>query len=257
MFGLCSLSSARSKSVLLVEENFVFYCGHSVLRYVPFAGPAGPTFSFLPFPSFSQRFLSEWKQCWFSPAWGSPLPLSLPTNGSHASNRADNLFRWCVPLPSSQNRTQALTVAYLFSPCSLLTFPLRGKAVLFSKLGCPGFLDSSTTASHGSNGAGLRPLWYRFPTRPSKPHTGPHRGKFVFTSVFPQPFPAGSNRQLLQHENVVGQKKIFSPMAFSLVSLSHIFSVGFPPRFSKYVLRILFFVLCGSIFAWRASPLLG
>ena len=84
-----------------------------------------------------------------------------------------------------------------------------------------------------------------------------HRGKFVFTSVFPQPFPAGSNRQLLQHENVVGQKKIFSPMAFSLVSLSHIFSVGFPPRFSKYVLRSLFFVLCGSIFAWRASPLLG
>ena len=72
----------------------------------------------------------------------------------------------------------------------------------------------------------------------------------------PQPFPAGSNRQLLQHENVVGQKKIFSPMAFSLVSLSHIFSVGFPPRFSKYVLRSLFFVLCGSIFAWRASPLL-
>ena len=183
MFGLCSLSSARSKSVLLVEENFVFYCGHSVLRYVPFAGPAGPAFSFLPFPSFSQRFLSEWKQCWFSPAWGSPLPLSLPTNGSHASNRADNLFRWCVPLPSSQNRTQALTVAYLFSPCSLLTFPLRGKAVLFSKLGCPGFLDSSTTASHGSNGAGLRPLWCRFPTRPSKPHTGPHRGVFGF-SVF-------------------------------------------------------------------------
>ena len=72
-----------------------------------------------------------------------------------------------------------------------------------------------------------------FPTPPSKPHTGPHRGKFVFTSVFPQPFPAGSNRQLLQHENVVGQKKKFSPMAFSLVSLSHIFSVGFPPRFSK------------------------
>ena len=178
MFGLCSLSSARSKSVLLVEENFVFYCGHSVLRYVPFAGPAGPTFSFLPFPSFSQRFLSEWKQCWFSPAWGSPLPLSLPTNGSHASNRADNLFRWCVPLPSSQNRTQALTVAYLFSPCSLLTFPLRGKAVLFSKLGCPGFLDSSTTASHGPNGAGLRPLWRRSPTQPPKPHTGPHRPAF-------------------------------------------------------------------------------
>ena len=72
-------------------------------------------------------------------------------------------------------------MAYLFSPCSLLTFPLRGKAVLFSKLGCPGFLDSSTTASHGSNGAGLRPLWCRFLTRPSKPDTGPHRGEFVFS----------------------------------------------------------------------------
>ena len=144
----------------------------------PLQALLGLVFPFLLFPSPSQRFLSEWKQCWFSPAWGSPLPLSLPTNGSHASNRADNLFRWCVPLPSSQNRTQALTVAYLFSPCSLLTFPLRGKAVLFSKLGCPGFLDSSTTASHGSNGAGLRPLWRRSPTQPPKPHTGPHRPAF-------------------------------------------------------------------------------
>ena len=114
-----------------------------------------------------------------------------------------------------------------------------------------------TNGSHASNSARLGLRWCRSPTRLTKSHTGPHWGKFVFTSVFPQPFPAGSNRQLLQHENVVGQKKIFSPMAFSLVSLSHIFSVGFPPRFSKYVLRSLFFVLCGSIFAWRASPLLG
>lgn len=114
-----------------------------------------------------------------------------------------------------------------------------------------------TTGSHGPNRAGLQLRWCRSPTRPPKLHTRPHRAEFVFTSVFPQPFPAGSNRQLLQHENVVGQKKIFSPMAFSLVSLSHIFSVGFPPRFSKYVLRSLFFVLYGSIFAWRASPLLG
>ena len=121
----------------------------------------------------------------FHPPGVSPLPLSLPTNGSHASNRADNLFRWCVPLPSSQNRTQALTVAYLFSPCSLLTFPLRGKAVLFSKLGCPGFLDSSTTASHGSNGAGFEASLASFPYPASKTAHRASQARVWFSPPFP------------------------------------------------------------------------
>ena len=150
----------------------------SSISFPCLCGPGRAYFFFSPFSWLLSTISPRGEEMLFSTAWGSPLPLSLPTNGSHASNRADNLFRWCVPLPSSQNRTQALTVAYLFSPCSLLTFPLRGKAVLFSKLGCPGFLDSSTTASHGSNGAGLRPLWRRSPTQPPKPHTGPHRPAF-------------------------------------------------------------------------------
>ena len=129
------------------------------LTALPLQARLGLLFSFSAYLRFLSTASLRVETHWFPLTLGWPLPLSLPTNGSHASNRADNLFRWCVPLPSSQNRTQALTVAYLFSPCSLLTFPLRGKAVLFSKLGCPGFLDSSTTASHGSNGAGLRPLW--------------------------------------------------------------------------------------------------
>ena len=151
-----------------------------------------------------------------------------------------------------------------FSPQNEFTPPPKGEGagycfslVVRVLLGSCLWQLLATTGSHASNRACLGLRWCHFLTWLSKSHTEAHRGKFVFTSVFPQPFPAGSNRQLLQHENVVGQKKIFSPMTFSLVSLSHIFSVGFPPRFSKYVLRSLFFVLCGSIFAWRASPLLG
>lgn len=148
------------------------------LTALPLQARLGLLFSFSAYLRFLSTASLRVETHWFPLTLGWPLPPDSLTTGSHASNRADNLFRWCVPLPSSQNRTQALTVAYLFSPCSLLTFPLRGKAVLFSKLGCPGFLDSSTTASHGSNGAGLRPLWRRSPTQPPKPHTEPHRPAF-------------------------------------------------------------------------------
>ena len=134
--------------------------------------------------------------------------------------------------------------------------PFRGRGWVSTFLGSPGLPCSFKTDSHWPNRAGIEPRWCPLPS--SQNRTQGHTGASLYLLPFsPQPFPAGSNRQLLQHENVVGQKKIFSPMAFSLVSLSHIFSVGFPPRFSKYVLRSLFFVLCGSIFAWRASPLLG
>ena len=42
-------------------------------------------------------------------------------------------------------------------------------------------LDSFTTGSHGPNRAGLLLRWCRSPTRPPKPHTGPHRGEFGFS----------------------------------------------------------------------------
>ena len=119
----------------------------------------------------------------FYPPGFHRCPRICPQLAHTASTGRGTHLAGIVPLLGFQSRTQGRTRVFLVSAPTLPTFPLRGKAVLFSKLGCPGFLDSSTTASHGSNGAGLRPLWCRFLTRPSKPHTGPHRGVFGF-SVF-------------------------------------------------------------------------
>lgn len=47
-------------------------------------------------------------------------------------------------------------------------------------LGFFGFLDSPTTAPHGSNGASLGPCWCRSSTWPAKSHTGSHRAEFGF-----------------------------------------------------------------------------
>ena len=47
-------------------------------------------------------------------------------------------------------------------------------------LGWPLPPDSLTTGSHASNRAGLGLCWCRFPSRPPKPHTGPHRAEFGF-----------------------------------------------------------------------------
>ena len=124
----------------LVGEDSAIHRSYPVLQCAAFAGLAGSAFLFLPCPSFSQRFLSEWGQRWFSPAWGSPLPLSLPTNGSHGSNRAGNPFRWChFPTLASKSQTGSHTGFSLFCSVSLPTFSLWGKAGLFSNLGCPGF----------------------------------------------------------------------------------------------------------------------
>ena len=43
--------------------------------------------------------------------------------------------------------------------------------------------DSFTTAPHGSNEAGLGLRWCRSPTRCPKPHTGPHKGFFLFCAL--------------------------------------------------------------------------
>ena len=73
-----------------------------MLQCVALADPAGPTFSFLFFPSFSQRFLSEWGQRWFSLAWTSlvsfPYLSSIPHTALH---RASFFFasKTRLPLP--------------------------------------------------------------------------------------------------------------------------------------------------------------
>ena len=55
------------------------------------------------------------------------------------------------------------------------------------------------TASHGSNRAGLGLCWCCFPTRPPKPHTGPHRCEFVFSlqnELTPPPLGGGAGYRL-------------------------------------------------------------
>lgn len=228
MFGLCSLSSARSKSVLLVEENFVFYCGHSVLRYVPFAGPAGPTFSFLPFPSFSQRFLSEWKQCWFSPAWGSPLPLSLPTNGSHASNRAGNSSCWCrSPTRLSKPHTALHGPSLVFLPRTRLPLPLKGEGRGITHLSWVGRVGSvrSKLGHAGSTGptlflAGAGPL----PGLQNRTqgHTGSSLGFTVFflfsfsMAILPATAPGGSLRLRILAKSCRAASRFLRPRPMSI-----------------------------------------
>ena len=71
---------------------------------------------------------------------GSPLPFNSSTTGSHSFNGAGNPFCWChFPTLASKSQTGSHTGFSLFCSVSLPTFPLRGKAGLFSNLGCAGF----------------------------------------------------------------------------------------------------------------------
>ena len=96
-----------------------------------------------------------------------------------------------VPLFGSQNRTQGRTRAFSLFPSTCSTFPLRGKVGLNSHPSCSARPNSSTTSPHGFNGAGNPSYWCRFPTRPTKPHTGPHRAEFGFHRLFLVRFGSG------------------------------------------------------------------
>ena len=96
-----------------------------------------------------------------------------------------------VPLFGSQNRTQGRTRVFSLFPSTCSTFPLRGKVGLNSHPSCSARPNSSTTAPHGFNGAGNPSYWCRFPTRPTKPHTGPHRAEFGFHRLFLVRFGSG------------------------------------------------------------------
>ena len=69
-----------------------------------------------------------------------------------------------------------LPIPQFFSAASLS----GGEISFLSPGGWPLPPDSLTTGSHASNRAGLGLCWCRFPSRPPKPHTGPHRAEFGF-----------------------------------------------------------------------------
>ena len=135
-----------------------------------FAGPPGPAFSFSVCPSFSQRFLSEWGQRWFSLAWASLVSFPYLSSIPHTA-----LHRPSCGFVSQNEVTPP---------------PKGGGAGFYSTWSCLASLGSClwqllfTTGSHGPNGAGNRLHWCRSPTWLSKPHTGPHRAKFGFTVFF-------------------------------------------------------------------------
>ena len=148
----------------------------------------------------------------FSHLGGWPLPPDSLTTGSHASNGAGNPSRWCrFPTLSPKPHKGPHRAEFWFSHQNELTPPpLGGGAryrlfglLVFSRretrcfsAGKDGYFVSEgfswqlpwqlllTTGPHGFNRAGNPFCWCRFPTRPSKPHTGPHRGEFCFSAFF-------------------------------------------------------------------------
>ena len=81
----------------------------------------------------------------------------LLTTAPHGSNRACSGLRWCrSPTCPPKSHTGSHRAEFWFSLQNELTPPPKGGGAGFcSILGCSSLLDSSTTASHGSNGAGL------------------------------------------------------------------------------------------------------
>ncbi len=100
-------------------------------------------------------------------------------------------FAGVVSLLGPQNCSQGRTRAFSLFPSTCSTFPLRGKVGLNSHPSCSARPNSSTTSPHGFNGAGNPSYWCRFPTRPTKPHTGPHRAEFGFHRLFLVRFGSG------------------------------------------------------------------
>ena len=127
----------------------------------------------------------------------------MPTTGSHNSNGAGNPSCWCRFLTwPPKSHTGPHRGEFGFSLQNELTPPPKGGGAGFcSSLGFRVLLGSclwqplATTGSHGSNRAGLLLPWCRFPTWPSKPHTGAYRGEFGFHRLFLVHFETGRASQ--------------------------------------------------------------
>ena len=156
-----------------------------------FAGPSGPAFSFSAYLRFLSTASLRVETHWFPLTLGWPLPPDSLTTGSHTSNRAGLGLGWCcLPTRPSDRPKIAAQGQVCFSPQNELTPPPKGGGagylLFFGGSGSPWQLPLATAghnwvtlAQQGLFGASL----VSFPTPPSKPHTGPHRGVFGFTVV--------------------------------------------------------------------------
>ena len=137
--------------------------------------------------------LSFARQPYLTLLWEDVFPLTqvcqcpwIRSQLAHtASTGRVTRFAGVTSLPWPQNRKQGHTRAFPFSAQSLSRpFPYGERRGCSRIWAVPVLLDSPTTAPHGSNGAGNRLHRCRFPTPPSKPHTGSHKAKFGFHRLF-------------------------------------------------------------------------
>lgn len=226
MLEQCEPPTALSKPVSCMEKKFCSPSSLSCVSMRCLCNPDRTCFFFFchPFARPPCPSLLRGGGCFFSHP-GLPLTLDSSTTGLHSSNRVENpSCRCCAPTRFSKPHAGPQR-AFLFHAHSLLAFTLRGKANLFPNLACPGFLDSLTTAPHGSNRAGNPFCWCRFPTRFSKPHTGPHRGKSCFTDFSSRVF------VLAEPQNPASGCNL-PPLGW--VILAKIFSLFSPPQILRW-----------------------
>ena len=134
------------------RKKSVPHRGNLSLQCIAFAGPTGPAFSFSAYSPLLSAASLRVETHWFPLTLGWPLPTDLPTTGSHGSNRAGNLFRWCCfPTWLPKPHTGPHGAEFGFSPQNEFTPPHKG------------------------GGAGYLLSWVRrvCPARSKLTHTGP------------------------------------------------------------------------------------
>lgn len=146
-------------------------------------------FFFLPFLRPSALSLPPARRDWFFRHCSWIRPQLAHTGSAGLVTR----FAGVTSLPWPQNRKQGHTRAFLFFAHALPTFPLRGKAGLFTQLGCLGFAELAHNCPTRLQRAGeLVLLVCRFLSRFKNRTQAPHRAKFGIHRLFLLPFLGGS-----------------------------------------------------------------
>ena len=208
-------------------------------RKIPFSIEAIPCFHVLPLqtllgllflfllvPGFFHRLLIKGRRNRVSLIWVRRFPSIRPQLAHTASTGRVTRFAGVTSLPWPQNRKQGHTRAFPFSAQSLSRpFPYGERRGCSRIWAVPVLLDSPTTAPHGSNRAGNPFRWCRSPTRFSKPHTGPHRGKSCFTDFSSRVFVLAEPQNPASGCNLPPLGWVILAKIFSLFSPPQIFAL--------------------------------
>ena len=142
--------------------------------------------------------------------WLFTAAVQTSTGSSQNPNRAGLGLCWCrFPTLSPKPHKGPHRAEFWFSHQNELTPPpLGGGAGFCSSLGFRVLLGSclwqllATTGSRWPNRAGLLLRWCRFPRRPTKSHTGPHRADFGFIAFFSHRFSAAAPQAGVPGDNL-------------------------------------------------------